>query len=52
MTPNMGGIPTFNHGSNPPNTGWNIQPGKQASTQVLKILRQLRGGGGGGGGLN
>jgi hypothetical protein len=25
MTPNMGGIPTFNLGSNPPTSGWNSQ---------------------------
>jgi hypothetical protein len=34
MTPNMGGMPTFNPGSNPPTFGWNNQPGGQVSTQV------------------
>jgi hypothetical protein len=34
MTPNMGGIPAFNPGSNPPTSGWNSQPGGQASAQV------------------
>jgi hypothetical protein len=34
MTPNMRGIPAFNHGSNPPTSRWNGQPGEQVSTQV------------------
>jgi hypothetical protein len=34
MTPNMGGIPTFNPGSNPPTFGWNSQPDGQDSTHV------------------
>jgi hypothetical protein len=33
-TPNMGGIPAFNLRSNPPTSGWNNQPGEQASSQV------------------
>jgi hypothetical protein len=33
-TPNMGGFPAFNPRSNPPTSGWNNQPGGQASTQV------------------
>jgi len=33
MTPNMGGILAFNPGSNPPTSGWNNQPGGQASAQ-------------------
>jgi hypothetical protein len=32
---NMGGITTFNLGSNPLASGWNNQPGRQASSQVL-----------------
>jgi hypothetical protein len=35
MTPNMGGIPTFSPGSNPLASGWNNQPGGQASSQDL-----------------
>jgi hypothetical protein len=34
MTPNMGGMPTFNPRSNPLTSGWNSQPGGQVSTQV------------------
>jgi hypothetical protein len=34
MTPNMGGIPAFNPGSNPPTFRWHNQPGGQASAQV------------------
>ena len=34
MTPNMGGTHDFNPGSNPPTSGWNSQPGGQASAQV------------------
>jgi hypothetical protein len=34
MTPNMGGIPSFKPGSNPLDSGWNNQPGGQASAQV------------------
>jgi hypothetical protein len=34
MTPNMGGMPTFNLGTNPPTSGWNNQLGGQASVQV------------------
>jgi hypothetical protein len=33
-TPNMGGIPSFNPGSNPLASGWSNQPGGQASAQV------------------
>jgi hypothetical protein len=35
MTPNMGGIPTSNLGSNPPASGWNNQLSGQDSAQVL-----------------
>jgi hypothetical protein len=35
MTPNMGGIPSFNPGSNPLASRWSNQPGGQASSQVL-----------------
>jgi hypothetical protein len=35
MTLNMGGIPSFNPGSNPPTFGWNNQSGRQALSQVL-----------------
>jgi hypothetical protein len=35
MTPNMGGIHAFNPRTNPPTSGWNNQPGEQASSQVL-----------------
>jgi hypothetical protein len=35
MTPNMGGIPSFNPASNPPTSRWNSQPSGQASTQVM-----------------
>jgi hypothetical protein len=34
MTPYMGGMPSFNLGSNPPTFGWNIQLGGQVSAQV------------------
>jgi hypothetical protein len=34
MTPNMGAITDFNPRSNPPTSGWNSQPGGQASAQV------------------
>jgi hypothetical protein len=34
MTPNMGVIPDFNPGSNPPTYGWRNQPDRQGSTQV------------------
>jgi hypothetical protein len=34
MNPNMGGVPSFNLGSNPPASGWSNQPGGQASAQV------------------
>jgi hypothetical protein len=34
MTPNTGGMATFNPGSNPPTSGWTSQPGGQASSQV------------------
>jgi hypothetical protein len=34
MTPYMGGMPSFNPGSNPPTSGWNSQLGRQVSTQV------------------
>jgi hypothetical protein len=34
MTPNMGGMPAFNPGSNLPTFGWTNQPGGQASAQV------------------
>jgi hypothetical protein len=34
MTLNMGGMHTFNPGSNLPTSGWNSQPDGQLSTQV------------------
>jgi hypothetical protein len=37
----MGGILTFNPGSNPIASRWNNQPGEQASTQVLSYTPML-----------
>jgi hypothetical protein len=34
MTPNMGGMPAFNPGSNPPTSWWNSKPGGQFLTKV------------------
>jgi hypothetical protein len=38
MTPNMGGVPAFNSGSNPPASGWSNQPGRQALAQVPSYI--------------
>jgi hypothetical protein len=38
MTPNMGGMPTFNIGSNPPTSGWNNQPGGQVWTKFCPTI--------------
>jgi hypothetical protein len=38
MTPNMGGMPAFNPGSNPPTSGWNNQPGGQVWTKFCPTI--------------
>jgi hypothetical protein len=37
-TPNMGGILAFNLGSNPLASGWNNQPGRQASANFEQYV--------------